>query len=103
MLQQLNSSTVWFPHTATDIQKVEKEVGKPSETDSIKSQISSKVSRGKKKTAQKDAIKDITSDSQVNCYFPYWRTARNKGGGLPLVFGRPTLALSPKEDCQVGE
>ena len=43
---------------------------KPSETDSIKSQISSKSSRGKKDT-QKDAIKDITNDSQVNSYFPY--------------------------------
>ena len=29
-----------------------------------------------KKTAQKDAIKDITSDSQVNSYFPYrWSPA----------------------------
>ena len=42
------------------------------ETDSIKS----KTSRGKKRTAQKDAIKDITSDSQVNSYFPYrWSPA----------------------------
>ena len=30
-----------------------------------------------KRTAQKDAIKDITSDSQVNRYFPYrWSPAR---------------------------
>ena len=42
------------------------------ETDSIKS----KTSRGKKRTAQKDAIKDITGDSQVNSYFPYrWSPA----------------------------
>ena len=54
---------------------MEKLVGKPSETDSIKSKISSKTSRGKK-TAQKDAIKDITSDSQVNSYLPYrWSPA----------------------------
>ena len=45
-------------------------MGKPSETDSIKSQISSKTSRWKR-TAQKDAVKGITSDSQVNSYFPY--------------------------------
>ena len=39
------------------------------------SQISSKTSNVKK-TAQKDAIKDITSDSQVNSYFPYrWSPA----------------------------
>ena len=44
-------------------------VGKPSETDSIKSQISSKTSRGKKDST-KDTIKDIISDSQVNSYFP---------------------------------
>ena len=44
----------------------------PSETDSIKFNISSKKSCGKK-TAQKDAI---TSDSQVNSYFQYrWSTA----------------------------
>ena len=43
---------------------------KPSETDSIKSQISPKTSRGKR-SARKDAIKDITSDSQVNSYFSY--------------------------------
>ena len=50
-------------------------IGKPSETDSIKSQISSKTSRGER-TAQKDAIKDITSDSQVNSYIPYrWSPA----------------------------
>ena len=43
-------------------------MGHPSENDSIKSQISSKTSRG---TAQKDTINDITSDSQVNSKFPY--------------------------------
>ena len=41
------------------------------ETDSIKFQISSKTSRGKKRTAQKDVIKDISSDNQVNSCFPY--------------------------------
>ena len=47
----------------------------PSETESIKSQISSKTSSGKK-TAQKDTIKDITSDSQLNSNFPYrWSPA----------------------------
>ena len=49
---------------------------KPLETDSIKSKISSKTSRGKR-TAQKDIIKDITSDSQVSSNFPYrWSSAR---------------------------
>ena len=49
----------------------QEKVGKPSETDSIKSQISSE-----KKTAQKDNIIDITSDSQVNSNFPYrWSSA----------------------------
>ena len=48
---------------------------KPSDTDSIKSQISPKTSRGKKDST-KDAIKDITSDSQVNSYFSYrWSPA----------------------------
>ena len=92
-----------------------------------------------KRTAQKDTIKDITSDSQVNSFFPYrWSPAsltfnnyfylflhlyitritinnnaphlkspKNQNrraalgrpaikitGGLQLVFGRPTLALS---------
>ena len=42
----------------------------PSETDSIKSQIPSKTSSGKKDST-KDAIKDTTSDSQVNSCFPY--------------------------------
>ena len=44
-------------------------VRNPSETDSITSQISSKTSSGIR-TAQKDAIKDITSDSQVKSCFP---------------------------------
>ena len=42
-----------------------------AKTDSIQSQLSSKTSRGKK-TTQKDTIKDITSDNQVNSNFPYW-------------------------------
>ena len=42
----------------------------PSETDSIKSQIPSKTSSGKKDST-KDVIKDTTSDSQVNSCFPY--------------------------------
>ena len=58
-------SHLWCPN---DLARVGR---KPSETDPIKSQISSKTSRGKR-TAQKDAIKDITSDSQVNSYFRYW-------------------------------
>ena len=45
-------------------------VRNPSETDSIKSQIPSKTSSGKKDST-KDAIKDTTSDSQVNSCFPY--------------------------------
>ena len=53
--------------------------GNPSETDSIKYQISTKTSRGKgtgKKKKKKNAIKDITNDSQVNSYFPYsWSPA----------------------------
>ena len=44
---------------------IKESAGKPSETDPIKSQISSKTYNWKK-TAQKDAIKDITSDSRVN-------------------------------------
>ena len=48
---------------------------KTSETESIKFKISSKTSRGKR-TAQKDTIIDITSDSQVNSNFPYrWSPA----------------------------
>ena len=92
-----------------------------------------------KRTTQKDAIKDITRNSQVNSFFPYrWspacqtvninfylflylyitritinngtphlkspknqnlraalgRPAKNNTGGLQLVCGRPTLALS---------
>ena len=63
------------PAIENDIYYLEK-VGKPSETDSIKSQISSKKSRGKQDSTKKDAIKDITSDSQVNSYFPYrWSPA----------------------------
>ena len=42
---------------------------KTSETDSIKSQISSKTSRGKQDSKKKGTINDITSDSQVNSYF----------------------------------
>ena len=54
---------------------MQEKVGKPSETDSIKYQISSKTSRGKKDST-KDTIKDITSDSQVNSYFPHrWSPA----------------------------
>ena len=54
---------------------MKEKVGKHSETDSIKSQISSKTSRGKR-TAQGESPKDITSDSQVNSYFPYmWSPA----------------------------
>ena len=44
-----------------------------SETDWIKSTISSKTSRGKR-TAQKDTIIDTTSDSQVNSIFPRRRS-----------------------------
>ena len=114
------------------------EEGQNSETDAIKSQSHPRHLVGKR-TAQKDAIKGITSDSQVNSYFPYrWfpasltiniyfhlflylyitiitinngtphlkslksqkqksrlGTASNKiAGGLQLVFGRSTLALS---------
>ena len=48
---------------------------KPSETDLIKSQISSETPRGKKDSIKR-IIKDITSDSQVNSYFPYrWSPA----------------------------
>ena len=64
-----------------------------------------------KRTAQKDTIIDITSDSQVNSNFPYrWSPASltfnnyftyfyiyniiKITGGLQLVCGRPTLALS---------
>ena len=47
----------------------QKHVGKPLETDSIRSQISSTTSCGKR-TAHKDTIIDITSDSQVNCHLP---------------------------------
>ena len=41
---------------------IEEEVGKPSEIDSIKSKISSKTIREKKRTAQKDTMKNITSE-----------------------------------------
>ena len=58
-----------------------KKVRKSSETDSIKSQISSKTSRGKR-AAQKDAIKDITSDSQMNSYFLYRWSRLNSGGNF---------------------
>ena len=67
-----------------------------------------------KRTAQKDTIIDITSDSQVNSNFPSrWSPASQitkepkqdalgrlaikitgGGGGLELVCGRPTLALA---------
>ena len=51
-------------------------MGKPSETDSIKVKISSKTSRGEKKTVQKDTIIGITNDSQVNSNFSYrWSPA----------------------------
>ena len=54
---------------------MQKLVRNPSETDSIKSQISFKTSVGKRK-AQKDTNEDITSDSQVNSNFPYrWSPA----------------------------
>ena len=62
---------VQFP----DMRSFYKVLGKPSETDSIKSQISSRNLVGKG-TAQKDTIKDISSDSQVNSNFPYrWSPA----------------------------
>ena len=52
---------------------MQEKVEKPSETDSVQSQISSKTSRQLvgKRTAQRDTIKDNTSDSQVNSYIPY--------------------------------
>ena len=50
----------------------EEQEGKPQETDSIKSQISFKTSRGKR-TAQKDATKDTTNDSQMNRHLPHRR------------------------------
>ena len=53
---------------------IEEKIGKPSETDLIKSKISSKTSRGKKE-AQKDAIKDTTSDARG--------TAISHTGGQP--------------------
>ena len=62
----LDSIVYFFRRCILDQQE---EAETPSETDTVKSQISSKISRGKK--AQKDAIKDITNDSQVNSYFPY--------------------------------
>ena len=46
-------------------------VGKPSKTDSIKFQISSRTSRGNRDSKKKDAIKDTISDSQLDSYFPY--------------------------------
>ena len=50
-------------------------LGNPSETDPIKSKISSRHLVGKG-TAQKGTIKDTTSDSQVNSNFPYrWSPA----------------------------
>ena len=49
---------------------IQEQIRDPSETDSIKSQIPSKTSSGKKDST-KDAIKDTTSDSQVNSCFPY--------------------------------
>ena len=53
---------------------IEEYVGKPSETDPIKFNISSKTSRGK--TAQKDTTTDIASDSLVNSNFPHrWSPA----------------------------
>ena len=56
----------------------EEEVEKSSGTDSTQCQISSKTSRVKNDST-KDAIKDITSDSQVNSYFPYrWSLASLK-------------------------
>ena len=53
---------------------IEEYVGKPSETDPIKFNISFKTSRGK--TAQKDTTTDIASDSLVNSNFPHrWSPA----------------------------
>ena len=54
---------------------MQEKVGNPSETDSIKSQISSNPSRGKKDSTKRHQ-KNITSDSQVNSNFPYrWSLA----------------------------
>ena len=46
-------------------------VGKKNLGNSVQSQISSKTTRGKKRIAQKDTIKDITRDSLVNSHFPH--------------------------------
>ena len=55
-----------------------KEVEKFSGIDSNQSQILPETSRGKKDSTR-NAIKDITSDSQVNSYFPY-RSGSNTVG-----------------------
>ena len=68
--QGVGNSAVFLNVFKTRLQDTVEFVGKPSETDSIKSQISSKKSRGKK-VSTKNAIKDITSDSKENSYFPY--------------------------------
>ena len=69
----INTARLFETVTETNIQV---KVGrKTAETDPIKSQISSNYLVGKR-TAQKDAIKYITDDSQMNRYFPYrWSPA----------------------------
>ena len=57
----------------TDIYKSRKE--NPQKLTQLSPDLIQDISWGKR-TAQKDAIKDITSDSQVNSYFPYrWSPA----------------------------
>ena len=65
---------------------LQKYVGKPSETDSIKSQISSKTSRGKKRTAQK-RHHHRHQKRQVNSNFPYrWSTANLSSNNYFYLF-----------------
>ena len=70
-LTEYNSNIYFKLERSSDSWVAIESLKKPQELTVI-SQISSKTSRGKKDSStQKDTIKDITSDSKVNSYFPY--------------------------------
>ena len=61
--------------TVQRVRKMQKQEGKPTDMTQLSPRSHPRHLMGKR-TAQKDAIKDITSDSQVMSYFPYsWSPA----------------------------
>ena len=95
---------------------IKEKVGKPSETDSIKSKITSKTSRGKKDSTKRHHHRHQI-DSQVNSNFPYrWSPARLIFNNyfyifLYLYITRPTINIinintphlkSPKQKSRLG-